>query len=375
LVDDAVEDRKLADFLPLSAPIERAVRLRLDNQSAEAVEEKVSLKSGELALLSLSAYAPRSSAPKTVRLTLRTLEDESAGSNRVVIHEDGSIEAHWAGWRSWSEPNRKRVGEWVATARQGALDDQEVEEAGTRYSLRFEPLKVAYPFGPTPGHPLGLDHSGRDVLVRILYATRIGLAFAFLLTLSSTIIGILLGAIQGYFAGWVDLAGQRFIEIWGSLPFLYVVILLSSIFGRSFLLLLVVYTAFNWIGVDAYMRAEYLRLRKMPFVESAVCLGASTPTILFRHILPNALTPIITFFPFLLVGAIGSINALDYLGYGMPAGTPSFGDLLGQAQDHRQAWWLTLYPAVSLFSLMLFGVFIGDGLRAAFDPRSKSRME
>ena len=110
-------------------------------------------------------------------------------------------------------------------------------------------------------------------------------------------------------------------------------------------------------------------------MESAVCLGASTPAILFRHILPNALTPVITLFPFLLVGAIGSINALDYLGYGMPSGTPSFGELLNQAQDHRHAWWLTLYPALSLFLLMLLGVFIGDGLRAAFDPRSQSRME
>ena len=374
VADEAVDGLVLGDHFPLPESLQQAVRARLANQAAPGAEAMVRGKAVS-AVVSLPEFKPRSSAPRTVRLTARTAEDETAGATRLVLHEDGRVEDVGAGWATWPEAVRKPVAEWAAAARTTPVENQVVEVGGRRLALRFDPLRVAYPFQPSPGHALGLDHSGRDVLVRILYATRIGLSFAFLLTLASTLLGVLIGSVQGYFGGWVDLAGQRFTEIWGSLPFLYVIILLSSVFGRSFLLLLGVYTVFNWIGMAAYIRAEYLRLRKQPFVESAVCLGARTSTILFRHILPNALTPVITLFPFLFVGAIASINALDYLGYGMPAGTPSFGELLNQAQDHRHAWWLTLYPSLSLFLLMLLGVFIGDGLRAAFDPRVRANLE
>lgn len=374
--EDDLSGVKLADHYPLPPALRAGVEARFANRAGPAVEEKVTPPApGQPVLVSLSTFNPRSAPPRTVRLTLRTLEDESASTKRLVVHEDGRVDDHGAGWDAWPEGLRGQVAAWAKQARDGAVETQVVEAGKERISLRFDPLRLSYPFKPCAGHPLGLDHSGRDVLVRIMHAVRIGLSFALLLTLASTVLGVLLGAVQGYFGGWVDLAGQRATEIWGALPFLYVVILLSSVFGRSFLLLLGVYTAFNWIGMAAYIRGEYLRLRRQPFVESAVCLGASTRSVLFRHILPNALTPVITLFPFLLVGAIGSINALDYLGYGMPAGTPSFGELLNQAQDYRNAWWLTLYPSVSLFGLMLLGVFIGDGLRAAFDPRSQSRME
>ncbi len=201
------------------------------------------------------------------------------------------------------------------------------------------------------------------------------MTFGLLLVGAAMSLGTLIGAVQGYYGGKIDLVGQRLIEIWQSLPFLYVLILLGSVYGRSFLLLIVVYGIFNWIGMSYYMRAEFLRLRNQPFVEAARCLGVPSGRVMFRHILPNALTPLITFFPFSLVGAIGVLAALDYLGFGLPPPTPSWGELLSQAQEYRWAWWLVLYPALALFVVMLLGVFVGEGVRNAFDPRRPSRMQ
>jgi microcin C transport system permease protein len=165
------------------------------------------------------------------------------------------------------------------------------------------------------------------------------------------------------------------IEIWSALPFLYIMILMGSIYGRSFGLLLFCYGIFNWIGISYYMRAEFLRLRALPFVDSARCMGIPAGTIMLRHIFPNAITPVLTFFPFSLVGAIGALAALDYLGFGLPPPTPSWGQLLHQAQQFRWAWWLILYPSLAIFTVMLLGVFIGEGVRDAYDPRRYSRME
>jgi len=173
----------------------------------------------------------------------------------------------------------------------------------------------------------------------------------------------------------VDIVGQRLIEIWDALPFLYILILMGSVFGRSFGLLLLCYGVFNWVGISYYQRAEFLRLRKMAFVEAARCMGIPAWKIMFQHILPNALVPVITFFPFSLVGAIGLLAALDYLGFGLPPPTASWGELLTQAQEYTWAWWLALYPALALFIVMLLGVFVGEGVRSAFDPRPISRLE
>ena len=189
------------------------------------------------------------------------------------------------------------------------------------------------------------------------------------------LLGTVIGAAQGYAAGRVDLFGQRFIEIWESLPFIYVLILLGAVYGQSFGLLLGVYAIFNWIGISYYMRAEFLRLRHLPFVAAARVMGLPAHKIMFRHMLPNALVPLVTFLPFSLVGAIGTLAALDYLGFGLPPPTPSWGELLAQAQEFPRAWWLALYPALALFAVMLAGVFTGEGLRAAFDPRAYSRWE
>jgi microcin C transport system permease protein len=246
---------------------------------------------------------------------------------------------------------------------------------GVSFTARFEKEEVHFPFRPSLEHWFGLDSSGRDVLARTLYGLRISLNFGIALVLATMLLGTLLGGLQGYRGGKTDLVGQRFTEIWEALPFLYIMILMGSVFGRSFSLLLLIYGAFNWIGISYYMRGEFLKLRKQPFVEAARCLGLSDWKIMTKHILPNALVPVITFFPFSLVGAIFSLSALDFLGFGMPPPTPSWGELLSQAQEFKYAWWLVLYPSLSLFVVILLGVFIGEGVRSAFDPRVNSHYE
>ena len=244
----------------------------------------------------------------------------------------------------------------------------------TRHSA--VPLEPAvFPFRPIPGHPFGFDAAGRDVFSRVVYGARTAITFGLLLTLASLALGVAFGAVQGYFVRWVDIAGQRFTEIWSAIPFLYVMIFLGNAFGRSFGLLLACYAIFNWIGVASYVRAEFLRLRTRPFVDAARVQGLSHARIMFRHVLPNALTPLITLFPFLLVGAIGSLAALDYLGFGLPDGAPSWGELLQQAQAFRHAWWLVLWPSLALFLVMLLGVFVGEALRDAFDPKPLSALD
>ena len=212
------------------------------------------------------------------------------------------------------------------------------------------------------------------MLARIFYGMRTSLNFGLLLVITSMVIGTMIGAIQGYYGGRIDLTGQRLTEIWEALPFLYVLILLGSVYGQSFILLLIVYGLFNWIGISYYMRAEFLRLRNQQFVEAAQCLGLPDRKILFRHILPNALVPLTTFFPFSLVGAIGTLAALDYLGFGLPPPTASWGQLLAQAQGQAY-WWLILYPSLALFLVILLCVFVGEGVRNAFDPRKFTRLE
>jgi len=235
--------------------------------------------------------------------------------------------------------------------------------------------EIAWPYPPVKGHWMGIDGAGRDVLARVLYGMRIALIFGLLLAFWAMTFGAVMGAIQGFFGGGIDIAGQRLTEIWNALPFLYVMIFIGSALGRSFLILLVCYSLFNWIGISSYMRAEFLRLRSNTFVDAARCQGLSNTRIIFSHILPNALTPLITLFPFSLLGAISSLAALDFLGFGLPPLTPSWGELLQQAQMFRSAWWLILFPSAALFTVMLLTVLVGEGLRDAFDPRQQSKME
>ncbi len=313
---------------------------RLANRAAPALDAPVAG-----GWVSLSPFAPRPVAPQQVRVTFR--DQLTAGQERRVVVDEG----HPVYPSDFPSPGT----------------------AGWRFLTTKE--QVRFPFRPGWGHPLGIDAAGRDVAARMLYALRTSLSFGMLLVLTTMALGTLAGALQGYYGGKVDLLGQRFIEIWESLPFLYVLILLGSVCGQSFGLLLAIYAVFNWIGISYYMRAEFLRLRRLPFVEAARVIGLPTRQIILRHMLPNALAPLVTFFPFLLVGAIGVMAALDYLGFGLPPPTPSWGELLAQAQEFPQAWWLVVYPALALFFTMLAGVLIGEGLRAAFDPKPFGRLE
>lgn len=237
------------------------------------------------------------------------------------------------------------------------------------------PAEVGFPFRPVATHPFGIDAGGRDVYARVVHGMRIALVFGLVLAFLGMLFGLVIGSIEGYFGGKTDIVLQRFTEIWSAMPFLYVMIFIGSTMGRSFTVLMVCYAIFNWITVSYYMRAEFLRLRMRTFVESAKVQGFSAARIIFVHILPNALTPLITLFPFLLMGAIGSLAALDFLGFGLPPMTPSCGELLAEAQQFRGAWWLILFPSAALFIVMLLTVLIGEGLRDAFDPRQESRLE
>jgi len=355
----------------LPEPLEQALGRRFQNKSAPALT--VQHESGSFEW-SLSEYEPRSRGPRSVRLVLRERVPDSEAGEQAYISVESDERPGW--WTQLPPDVQARGEELLQEALTVPVEALEFTDEETyRKELRIVKETVQFPFRPVQDHPLGLDQSGRDVLVLILYATRISLLFGFILVVCSMIIGTILGGLQGYFGGKVDLVAQRVIEIYSSIPFLYAMIYLGSVFGRSFGLLLFVYAVFNWIGISYYMRAEFLKLRRQPFTEAAKSLGLPTGRIMWKHLLPNSLIPIITFFPFSLVGAVGSLSALDYLGFGLPVGTPSWGDLLSQGQTYRYAWWLILYPSLMLFTVILLSVFIGEGLRTAFDPKREVHWE
>lgn len=229
--------------------------------------------------------------------------------------------------------------------------------------------------GPPPSPPsaqnlLGTDDRGRDLATRLIYGFRNSMLFALVSWVLITVVAYVFGSIQAYLGGRIDFYGQRIIEIWNALPVLYIIIFLVSIFPASLALLTITWVAFSWIGLSSYIRAEVLRVRKMDFVVAARAVGAGTRRILFRHIFPNTLTPIITFSPFLIAASIGSLAALDYLGLGLPPPSSSWGELLRQGKENLRNWWLALYPFLSLFLTLLLLNFIGEAARSAFDPKT-----
>lgn len=228
--------------------------------------------------------------------------------------------------------------------------------------------RAADPAAPGGAHWLGTDAAGRDMAARLLYGFRTSVFFGLVLTFVATLLGILIGAVQGYFGGRVDLTGQRVIEVWNAVPELYVLIIIASIFAPSLLLLIAVFGLFGWIGLSDYVRAEFLRNRNLEFVKAARAMGLSNGQIMLRHILPNSMTPVITFLPFRMSAAIVFLTALDFLGLGVP-NTASLGDLLRQGKDNLDAWWITIPTFLVLTLLFLLLTFIGDALRAAFDTR------
>jgi microcin C transport system permease protein len=229
--------------------------------------------------------------------------------------------------------------------------------------------KQPNPAPPSSDNWLGTDDRGRDVMARLLYGFRLSILFALALTFFGTVIGLLTGALQGFFGGKTDLAMQRFIEVWSAMPELYLLIIFSAVFDPSVTLLLVLLGMFGWMGLSDYVRAEFLRNRQLDYVRAARALGLSNTQIIWRHVLPNSLTPVVTFLPFRMSGAILALTSLDFLGLGVPPGTPSLGELLAQGKNNIDAWWISLSTfAVLVITLMLL-TFMGDALRNALDPR------
>jgi microcin C transport system permease protein len=233
--------------------------------------------------------------------------------------------------------------------------------------------KEPNPAPPSKDNWLGTDDRGRDLMARLLYGFRISVLFALALTFFGTVLGVLTGALQGFFGGVTDLAMQRFIEIWGAMPELYLLIIFSAVFDPSITLLLVLLGLFGWMGLSDYARAEFLRNKQLDYVRSARALGLSNSQIIWRHVLPNSLTPVVTFLPFRMSGAILALTSLDFLGLGVPPGTPSLGELLAQGKNNIDAWWISLFTFAVLVVTLMSLTFMGDALRDALDPRKAAQ--
>ena len=238
-----------------------------------------------------------------------------------------------------------------------------------RYDSQVIGLPEPSPTPPSTANPLGTDDQARDVLARVIYGFRLSVLFGLVLTVLSTVIGVAMGAIQGYFGGWTDLSLQRFIEIWESVPILYLLIILSAVIEPNFWWLLIILLLFSWMALVGVVRAEFLRARNFDYVRAARALGASNITIMFKHVLPNAMVATLTFMPFILSGSIVALTSLDFLGYGLPPGSPSLGELLKQGRSNLESPWLGVTAFFVLAALLSLLVFIGEAVRDAFDPR------
>jgi microcin C transport system permease protein len=376
---ERIEGQRLDAHWTLPAELKAALAGRFAGRAARSQSFTLShaTQDGLSARVALPETQAHPIPPASVRLLFRqTTPPDLPFQLRFRRAADGSVyPVAQRAWRSVPAVQQAEILKLASEGFAGTAPSATIPWKGRRASVACALTEIAWPYPPVKGHWMGIDSAGRDVLSRVLYGMRIAMIFGLLLAAWAMAFGLVIGAVQGYFGGWVDIAGQRVTEIWSALPFLYVMIFVGSALGRSFLLLLICYSLFNWIGLSYYMRAEFLRLRSRTFVEAARCQGLSATRIIFFHILPNALTPLITLFPFSLLGAIGSLAALDFLGFGLPPLTPSWGELLQQAQLFRWAWWLILFPSLALFTVMLLTVLIGEGLRDAFDPKQQTKME
>lgn len=234
-------------------------------------------------------------------------------------------------------------------------------------SINFN-TTVPFPSPPSTQNWLGTDANGGDVLARILYGTRISILFGLMLTVCSSVMGVMAGAIQGYYGGKIDLWGQRFIEVWSGMPTLFLIILLSSVVQPGFWWLLAITVLFGWMALVGVVRAEFLRTRNYDYIRAAQALGVSDRSIIFRHMLPNAMVATLTFLPFILCSSITTLTSLDFLGFGLPLGSPSLGELLLQGKNNLQAPWLGITAFLSVAVLLSLLIFIGEAVRDAFDP-------
>jgi len=267
--------------------------------------------------------------------------------------------------------------------------DEDGEDVDDNEEARNKLLSFVPPYAPSREQWFGSDDRGRDLLVRLAYGFRVSITFALVLLVFSYTVGISLGAILGFYGGWFDLIGQRFIEVWQTIPFLFTVMILGAAIGDSlpyrpelwtivqprFLMLTIILAAFSWMGMTYYVRGEVLREKARDYVGAAISIGTPDSVIIFKHLLPNSLTPVVTFAPFAIVGYVSSLVALDYLGFGLPAPMPSWGELMKQAlPEHIKSWWLVAAPIGALFTTLLLVVFIGEAVREAFDPKVFSRL-
>jgi len=244
------------------------------------------------------------------------------------------------------------------------LSDKDCEFAATHNFAKCDDLEANW---------LGTDDGGRDVLARLIYGFRISVLFGLTLTIVSSIIGVAAGAVQGFFGGWTDLLFQRFIEIWTSIPSLYLLLIISSVLVPGFFVLLGILLLFSWVSLVGLVRAEFLRGRNFEYIQAARALGVSNGTIIFRHLLPNAMVATMTFLPFILSSSVMTLTALDFLGFGLPPGSPSLGELLSQGKANVQAPWLGLTGFFSIAIMLSLLIFIGEAVRDAFDPRKTFR--
>lgn len=247
-----------------------------------------------------------------------------------------------------------------------------------RAPVPFDYRTINYDVARAPSPPgwrnwLGTDDQARDIFARVLYGVRLSLVFALLLVGISSVIGITVGALSGYFGGWLDLLVQRFVEMWEGIPLLFLLIILSAMVVPNFWWILGIMLLFRWMALIDVVRAEFLRARNFDFVRAARALGVAELTILRRHVLPNAMVPVTTFLPFLITGALVSLASLDFLGFGLPSGSASLGELLAQGKNNPQSPWLGITGFVVLSVMLSLWLFVGEGLRAAFDPRRATR--
>ena len=288
------------------------------------------------------------------------------------------------GQNAFGEPNYRELKREFASRSDGDWVLMPIYPYSATESLLDLPGSPPHP--PSRGHIFGTDDRARDVFVRLAYGFNVSLTFALLVLAISYVVGVFVGAMLGYFGGKLDILGQRAIEIWSSLPFLYTIIIVSSIIipiyipGRnlvaqpSFWLLIAILTIFDWMGITYYVRGEFYREKAKDYVGAAIAMGVSEPAIMFKHILPNALTPVVSFAPFGIVANIEALVALDFLGFGLPAPTPSWGELISQGTNYLTDWWLVFFPLAAVFVTLLLIVFIGEAVREAFDPKEYSRL-
>ena len=308
-------------------------------------------------------------------LLLGTLPAEFVANDKpIVVYYEGSV--YMPIFRAYAETAFGGEFETEADYRDPYVAGQ-IQSAGwmiwavVAYSYRTVAWDLAVP-APSPPNAadwLGTDDQARDVVARVIYGFRISVLFGFVLTIVSAIIGVAAGAIQGYFGGWVDLLAQRFIEIWAGMPTLYLLIILASVVEPNFWWLLVLLLMFSWMGFVGVVRAEFLRARNLDYVRAARALGLGNRMIMLRHILPNAVVATTTFMPFTLAGSVTVLTSLDFLGIGLPAGSPSLGELLAQGKANLQAPWLALTGFFVIALMLSLLIFIGEAVRDAFDPR------